>query len=611
MKRIILSLLTLSLVISLAVPPGAAFALEVEEQGGVVVENEEVFHEQDIEELDDMATSEASIPYGEPSDNDLEEEAVETLPAESVYVSTASSLVITELQTRGAGGASSELIELFNASYSEIDVTDWCVQYASAAGASFASRSCIVSEQGGAETRVILPARSYVVLVTDDFMVASSEFMRDGKLSGSMADAGGRIRLVDALGNVVDLLGWGSASESEFSPALAVPASGQLRSLQRVVVDGEYQDTDNNAVDFEPRPVKTAYQSGALYEVIDVCSNVIGLQIDVPSEMWRLESGACVDKASINFCEDVQLTEIAANVARQYIEISNNSSEAVSLAGCSLMTNRSQSTRALLSDVELQPGEYLVVYIDETPLRLTKSTNGTVYLMASDSETEVDVVYYEDLSSDTSWSRFADDWRQTYTLTPGQANEYAQYASCQVGYWRNEETGRCNKIAEPVVPIDCGEGRERNPVTGRCRNIVQASTLTPCKEGQYRSEETNRCRSIFATVNSLKPCADDQFRSPETNRCRKIASAEELADCGEGRERNPETNRCRNVLTATMPQSSFAVKPITQTTQGTLGWWVFGGVSLLAVGYAGWQWRFEARQLIQKIRGAVSFKAKK
>lgn len=520
----------------------------------------------------------------------------------------ASGVIISELQTRSASGASSELIELFNAADTDIDVTGWRVQYASAAGVSFSNRSCIVSSDDKAGVRVVLPAKSYAVFVTTEFAAANEGFAHDGKLSGSMADAGGRIRVVDSFGSVVDLLGWGSASESEGAAAVAVPSSGPPRSLQRKVTDGNYQDTDNNAADFMLAPVKTTYQAGALYEAVDWCGNAPGIQLSVPDGLWRLKSGACVDRSSINFCEGVHISEIAANVPRQYIEIVNSSDEAVSLAECLIMTNRHQANHAMLPELVLEPQGHFVVYIDETTLKLTKSTSGTVYLLASDGETEVESVYYEDLSADTSWSKFEDGWRQTYILTPGQKNEYAQYAACQVGYVRNLDTGRCNKVVEPAGLTDCGEGRERNPATGRCRNIPTASELAPCREGQYRSEETNRCRSIASVVSSLKACAEDQFRNPLTNRCKKIASADDvaLADCGEGRERNPATNRCRNVLSATMPKVGFAPEKITQTAQGTLGWWALGGVSLVALGYAGWQWRFEVSRFIRRIGQAFS-----
>jgi hypothetical protein len=297
------------------------------------------------------------------------------------------------------------------------------------------------------------------------------------------------------------------------------------------------------------------------------------------------------------------VNEIGANMARQFIEITNASDVEVSLAGCRIMTNRSATAAIILPEVTLLPGAYYTVYLSETVLKLTKTTTGTVYLLASDGETEVDSRYYEDLSSETSWAYFADDWKQTFAPTPEATNVYEQYAPCTEGYARNVTTGRCNKVAEAASLTDCGEGRERNPTTGRCRNIPTEKELAPCKEGQYRSEETNRCRSIALAASSLKPCADDQFRNPETNRCKKIASADELADCGEGRERNPATNRCRNVLASTMPTAGFAPEAVTQTASGMLGWWVAGGVSLIAVSYAVWQWRFEIGRLTKRVGG--------
>lgn len=128
--------------------------------------------------------------------------------------------------------------------------------------------------------------------------------------------------------------------------------------------------------------------------------------------------------------------------------------------------------------------------------------------------------------------------------------------------------------------------------------------LVPCREGQYRSEETNRCRSIVSAAASvLKPCADDQFRNPATNRCKKIASSDDiaLADCGEGRERNPATNRCRNVKRSVPPAAGFAVEPIRDSASVFIGWWVLGGITLVAVGYAGWEWREEIGRVTRKV----------
>ncbi len=312
----------------------------------------------------------------------------------------------------------------------------------------------------------------------------------------------------------------------------------------------------------------------------------------------------CPEPVVVNMCTGLVLSEIAANINEQFIELQNISGEPVLLGGCQLKTNRQAKSFVFDAGIWLGPGEHAVVLVAEAELTLTKTTTGSVELLSSDGLTKVDSIEYRNLAKETSWSLVDGEWFQTYALTPGSLNIYQRYLPCDLGYWRNEETGRCNRNAEVAAILDCGEGRERNLATGRCRNIPGPRELAPCREGQYRSEETNRCRSIAtAAAGVLKPCADDQFRNPLTNRCKKIASAEDvaLADCGEGRERNPATNRCRNVLAATMPSAPFAPEQIAHTAQSTLGWWALGGVSIVAIGYAGWQWRFEVARLVRRI----------
>ncbi len=630
MKRFFLLSLTIVLVISLAAPAGAVFAEADEviasDDSSVVTDNSvlseddaEVEQEQqenpnDIAEVAESETAPQASNIMATTDDSQLEISQEPIVEEPDKPAVASGVIITEVQTRGATDAANELVEIYNASDEDIDVSGWCIQYAAAGLTSnYTNKSCIASDEAAMGMRVLLPARKYAVFTTDSFVAVHVGFMRDGRLGGTMADTGGRIRIINDRLEVVDLLGWGIATEYQGQPAPAIPSSQPLRSLQRVTIDGQYQGTGNNTKDFAVVTAGTEYQTGALYEVVDVCGNIIGVQITVPDGLWRLKDGRCVEKATINFCEGVSIHEIAANVSQQYIELVNHGDTAISIGGCVIATNRSQTTVEVLPDVILLPGQYFVVYIKTTSLKLTKSTTGTVYLIASDTETEIDSVYYEDLSVDTSWSRFSDGWRQTYVLTPETENSYAEYAPCQEGYMRNASTGRCNKLPNPVTQTDCGEGRERNPLTGRCRNLPTARELAPCREGQYRSEETNRCRSIAtAAASILKPCADDQFRNPATNRCKKIASSDDvaLADCGEGRERNPATNRCRNVTSSTPPAAGFAVEPITDAANVFVGWWVLGGLALVAVGYAGWEWREEILKAIRRV-GTIIVGAKK
>ena len=199
------------------------------------------------------------------------------------------------------------------------------------------------------------------------------------------------------------------------------------------------------------------------------------------------------------------------------------------------------------------------------------------------------------------------EWAQTFAVTEGAINVFKEYADCQSGYERNA-LGKCVKIPAPSTVSDvlapCPAGQYRHPETRRCRKIEAAKTVTPCKEGYYRSEETGRCRSITSVAaKTLKPCPDGQFRNPATGRCKKIAAADDiLKDCPEGFERNPATRRCRKIKTASIPVVGSATAGVQQVAGATWGWWVFGGVSLLAVGYGAWQWRWELSQLIRRLR---------
>lgn len=286
----------------------------------------------------------------------------------------------------------------------------------------------------------------------------------------------------------------------------------------------------------------------------------------------------------VNQCSGVIVNEIAANVATedQYIELFNPSSVPMDLSGCIIQTNRSTTNQYVFSNEALEPGAFRTVYIKDTNLTLTKTTSGTVYILSSDGMSEADSVYYENLAENTSWAMVQGQWVQTYAITPMAENMWLQYPACESGYNRNLETGLCNKITVAgSLTTTCGDGKQLNPDTNRCRSIVATtSLLTPCAPNQERNPETNRCRTITASANDLKPCAANQERNPDTNRCRNTNNSATTAD--------------------------FPVQAAAQSSQATLGWWAFGGVGTLAVGYAGWEWRREMLAIIKKSAGFIS-----
>ncbi len=278
----------------------------------------------------------------------------------------------------------------------------------------------------------------------------------------------------------------------------------------------------------------------------------------------------------VNQCSYLRLSEIAANTTSQFIEVYNTSSEPHDISGCQLQTNRSQTTSFVFPESTiLAANSVAAVDIASTELEVTKTTDGTIYILNSDGTVEIDARSYQDLDENTSLALVGGTWLQTFSVTPNTANEYLQYPPCEAGYERNVETGRCNKLAV-------------------------ATSLTPCLSTQYRSEETNRCRNIVSASTTLTPCGVGQVRNPVTNRCRSSATTaiSTLKPCGPNQERNPLTNRCRTV--PKIIQADFPVEAVEDTAEATIGWWAFGGVGLLAAGYAGWEWRHELAGFVKK-----------
>ena len=567
--RRVLTLLVLALTINLTAPVGAVFASEVD-----------------------------------PVDQDTLE-TLSQLP-----------LVISKIRTDGSG--SQELVEIYNPNPSSVNLSGYQLQ--------FLTEKFDINKE---PTRLLKEFTSEVIGGYGFYVVGHADYAGDVELDavfdvsakgGSLAKNGsirlvyrskseslaenGLIRLVDTP-RTIDLVGWGGASQFE-TVATKDDGVGVLQRCQNSL--SQVVDTDNNFNDLKIYLANEFRQFVACPEddnPVDGGEDVeeVGLDIISPDA-----------PESLNTCSTLRINEIGANLAseEQFIEVQNIGDSILDIMGCRLTTNRNDKVYPFGAE-ELQPREMFVVKIVDTGLTLTKTTTGTVYLL-SEEGVEIDEVKYANLPKESSWSLLDAKWLVSYHLTPGQANEYLQYPPCETGYERNASTGRCNKIVDlaSVLQADCGEGRERNPLTGRCRNIPVEKELVPCKEGQYRNEETGRCRSIALAVSSLKPCADDQFRNPQTNRCKKIASADDvmLADCGEGRERNPETNRCRNVLAVSTTKLPFAPENVTQVASATWGWWVFGGVSLLALGYAGWQWRWEVGRIARQVRSTFSPKNK-
>ena len=459
-------------------------------------------------------------------------------------------------------------VEIYNPTNQNVNLAGWKIEYYAGSGAKTVGK--IFKDE-------VISANGFLVLSNDKTLAGAIKF--DNNLG--LAQNDGSVVLSRSDGSVSDTVGWGNNSKSAGSPI-----KGGVKIVWRCFIDGNIIDSKNNSTDF-------------------LSSKGSDNQEIVPYSRPNCKSPESKPESpkELNKCEGLKLSEIASNVDEQFIEIINSGEKTVITTGCKLTVGDS-GVRENIGNIELKPGEFLTIKIKNTKLKLPK-TKGKVYLL-DEAGSKIDIAEYNNMPKGASWSLIDDEWMQTFMITENSENIFKEYPDCQSGYERNA-LGKCVKIVIPLVESSCPVGQYRHPETRRCRKIEAAKTITPCKDGYYRSEETGRCRSIAsAAAKTLKPCLEGQFRNSATGRCKKIASTDDIAkECPEGFERNPQTKRCRKIKSANMPTVGSAAAEVKQVAGATWGWWVFGSVSLLAVGYGVWQWRWEISQFVRKIRESI------
>ena len=461
-------------------------------------------------------------------------------------------------------------VEIYNPTNQNVNLAGWKIEYYAGSGTKTVGK--IFKDE-------VILANGFLVLSNDKMLAGVIKF--DNNLG--LAQNDGSVVLSRSDGSVADTVGWGNNSKSTGSPI-----KGGVKIVWRCFIDENIIDSKNNSTDF------LSIKGFDSQEIVPYSR---------PSCKKPESNPGSKSPREPNKCEGLKLSEIASNVDEQFIEIVNSGEKTVITTGCKL-TVGDVGVHENIGGIELNPGEFLTIKIKNTKLKLPK-TKGKVYLL-DEASSEIDVAEYSSMPKGASWGLVDDEWMQTFMITENSENIFKEYPDCQNGYERNA-LGRCVKIATPLVESPCPVGQYRHPETLRCRKIEAAKTITPCKDGYYRSEETGRCRSIAsAAAKTLKPCPEGQFRNSATGRCKKIASTDDIAkECPEGFERNPQTKRCRKIKSANMPTVGSAAAEVKQVAGATWGWWVFGGVSLLAVGYGVWQWRWEISQFVRKIRESI------
>ncbi|MBR2993804.1 hypothetical protein IKF43_00185 [Candidatus Saccharibacteria bacterium] len=199
-------------------------------------------------------------------------------------------------------------------------------------------------------------------------------------------------------------------------------------------------------------------------------------------------------------CRGLQFSEILSYYetlrSEQFIEFYNPKPEQILLDGCKLKyKNKYYALNGIV-----RPEEYFVYYPEGFSLTKNPTNSNTLELVDTDGAVVDKLVYPNGQRKGTAYALIGYDksgseiWRTTYAPTPGTANNYQEFRTCEAGKAINEATGNCVKIASIKEKI-CKEGYYLNILTGRCNKIKTTAEKT-CKEGYYLNPETNRCRKI-------------------------------------------------------------------------------------------------------------------
>lgn len=314
-----------------------------------------------------------------------------------------SSVVISEVQTGDTVSLSDEFVELYNSSLSDVDLTDWTLEYKSATGASWTKKTTLVGS---------IHSYGYFLLAPSTYLIA------DGSFSAGLSGVAGQVRIKDKDGVVVDTLGWGAtANAAEASPALAPSAGQSLERLPgRLLEDGgNASDTDDNSKDFVIRTSPQAQTSTSAMEVPGT-----------PSESEEVTEDETGPVAKIYL--PLMITELLPDPAAptldsrdEFIELFNPNSVDVDLEGYVLQAGSNFHDYYVLPATTIKAGGYLALFSADTHMSLTNA-GGAARLLDPNGSLAAQVGEYPKAETGASWSLIDGSWAWSLAATPAVDN---------------------------------------------------------------------------------------------------------------------------------------------------------------------------------------------
>ena len=331
------------------------------------------------------------------------------LPARSFSLPATGAIVITEVQTASALSASEEFIELYNDGAAAVDVSKYTLEYYSATS-NFLAPSRTIPLHG-----TLQPGKYY--------LVASTGYLADAAydaFSPGLAATGGHVQLVSTMpgsaDTVHDLVGWGSATHPEGTPAAAPEAGSSIERNKGQ--DGKYIDTDDNEADFSvaATPTPTADNAPPLTTEIENPE---------PSDDNLSDDEEVVTTPQL---QPLQITELLPNPASpasdstdEYVELYNPNAEPVDLSGYKLQTGNSYSYSYTFTAGTIAAQSYEVFMVTETGVLLANSS-GKARLIDPNGAIVSETDTYDEADDGSAWALLSAGWLWTTSPTPGLAN---------------------------------------------------------------------------------------------------------------------------------------------------------------------------------------------
>lgn len=346
-------------------------------------------------------------------------------------------IVITEIQTGSVSDATAEFVELYNPNDTSVDVTGWQLQYRAAtntaaqawlASSTKATISCTTGS--AADCTVQIAPQSRLVLVHNIANIVDALPM-----SGGFSNSGGEIRLVQpgTTPIVQDFVGYGTAADSEGSPA-AAPSAGH--TLKRVVdANGVPIDTNNNSVDFiadcgDPSPgvedqTPLPYATGCAAPQTSSTASDTGST--ATSSSHSSASDTTQDSVSLTYLP-IWITEVLPDPAPpqtdnldEFIELYNPNDATVSLKGYTIQTGADWRYHFTLGDTPLGPHDYYAVRSAVSKLSLSNTGSG-VRLIDPSGLVVSEAPSYGEAKQGQAWMFTGSTWVWSLTPTPNASN---------------------------------------------------------------------------------------------------------------------------------------------------------------------------------------------